>query len=330
MTQPEHQGSDFQFEYRWVPNNYSARVQRSAVLYPLLGMARSVEQITSATSNLVKCWRARVTQLSYSGWDANWGPKGLAYARNCVPTFVKALPSSRPCRMNRLCPFCYARWVGDIWNRIDQAFPNVRRDGGGNITINRQAMSQPVEGDIPETTTPETHHRGRPLRAIQLHEGADQPIGFPFHLIEQRKNVTYPYDECGPGSPELLRKIVMDGNQFRAYWVKMHKMEGAFCSNFVAPGKKGWELQFRGLYKVRPDFEFVAATGGKVERHEQPTRRIIASAVSRTCRYPRAFMFGDVAQMAMLLTSQQGRRVRLTATYGDFRKSKLRDLQNEQ
>ena len=85
MTQPEHQGSDFQFEYRWVPNNYSARVQRSAVLYPLLGMARSVEQITSATSNLVKCWRARVTQLSYSGWDANWVRRGSPTRETACP-----------------------------------------------------------------------------------------------------------------------------------------------------------------------------------------------------------------------------------------------------
>ncbi len=30
----------FDFEFRWVPNTYQARIQRAAVLYPLMGMAR--------------------------------------------------------------------------------------------------------------------------------------------------------------------------------------------------------------------------------------------------------------------------------------------------
>ena len=54
MPQPERSGSDFQFEWRWVPNNYRARVQRAAVLYPLLGMSKSVDEIILATSKTEK------------------------------------------------------------------------------------------------------------------------------------------------------------------------------------------------------------------------------------------------------------------------------------
>jgi len=85
MSQPERTGSDFNFEWRWVANNYRARVQRAAVLYALTGIPRSVEEITDRTQRVVGMWRARITHLQNTGYDLNGGPKKLAYVRNCTP-----------------------------------------------------------------------------------------------------------------------------------------------------------------------------------------------------------------------------------------------------
>lgn len=333
-------GSDFDFQYRWIPNNYRARVQRAAVLYPTMGIARTSGDITRKTQQLVRVWRARVATLMHAGWLSSDDHRCMVYARNCPPAFVFAMPKSRPCKLRGICPFCYARWVGETWQRIDQAFPYSRATHGATSACGYQSSlrEEPVSGDIPTTHVqvdePPMQMGGRALRSIVLDEAASLDAAFPYHLVEiQLENrERAPFFPPNRQPADWCRDLLMRAIEKRARRQRLLGSLGAFVNTIMVPTTKGWKIQHRELHMIEAGNEIPKPAVGHRMIHLQPTRRHVFHAVAHICRYPKELLYGDKDLVAILLQCRRGKRdsdprqaisaIRMSATYGAFRSRK--------
>jgi len=116
--------ADIEFTYDYIPSRYQDLVQRYAVLYPLTRACRSRDEVGTQTLKLCDARRARLSALMATGWEPRSTRTGVTFARNCLPTFIHSEQRTVPCNMRRMCPFCYARWVRGVWERVDAACRN--------------------------------------------------------------------------------------------------------------------------------------------------------------------------------------------------------------
>ncbi len=327
-------GSDFDFEFRWVPNTYQARIQRAAVLYPLMGMARTAGEISVKARSLVRVWRARAAVLADAGWLPRADRRGLVYARNCTPAFVYAVPKSRPCNSRTICPFCYARWVREIWMKIDGVFPYGRQVTGSEEyhTLRHAMLGRDVQNDLPAVHLPDVtdfYMDGRPLRSIVLDEDDVQEVRFPYHLVEIFRRELAPFEREDLSSSELCRSLLEEIVEHRSRRMRYIHALGSFVLTTVVPSPRGWKIRQRELHQVDPGYVIKKPEHGRLFRHERPTRRIVFHAVAHVCRYPKELLYGDRDWVALFLACHRGRRdpdpavaiptIRLSATYGTFR-----------
>ncbi len=290
--------SDYEFECGAVRSGYPGVIARGAVLYPLMGRpGRS--SIVGKTYRLIKCWRARLYALNQQGWHAREQRPGDQYARNCPPPFTMIRPASRTCEAASFCPFCYARWSADVWRTIDAAFPNPR-----------EVESQGEEEE------------GGRSRVITLGDAPAATVHYPFHLVERYRKFEIPFTEENRNITDYVRAVMQDVIARRAAPIAAYNPRGAFHLTTLSPRKEGgWLLHYRMLLIVpadqpNPDWE------GKIRRTTEPTRREVANAVIRVCKYPRELLYGDAEKVVALLNARK--HLRLSAMYGVFRKSNPR------
>lgn len=328
-------GSDFEFRFRWVPNTYPARIQRASVLYPLMGIAHTPRAISAKTRDLVDVWRARAASLVDAGWTPrkrSEDNRSLVYARNCVPAFVYAVPSSRPCNQRAICPFCYARWVREVWVKIDSAFPYDRRTNGADeyLTLRETGAMAPAVNDIPRThiAVPlEDHMDGRLLRSIILDEEEERVASFPYHLVEIHAKEHVPFSRPDLNRRAMCRRILEEVVVNRARRMRRIHSFGSFAIATVVPSPRGWRIRQHELHQVAPDYVVPAKSTSRVIRYDCPTRRNVFHAVAHACRYPKELLYGDPEGVAILLACRRGNSeatpaipgVRLSAMYGSFR-----------
>lgn len=311
--------SDIQHELRVVPNRYKDVIQRMAVLYPIQnGLPQTAEQVRTATSSLIETWRARIGALSTAGWEPSVGERAnhsLLYARNCRPTFAMSTRSTRPCHNRLVCPFCYARWVREIWLNIDGNFP----------------APDPVEPDPLEV------ENGREFRAITLDGQVEDAIEthnsvFRFHLVERHHTFYRPVvPNPNPNSLTLeatLARLLQDIEDQRQFIVRLVDPVGAFIYTTLEPFDEGrqWKIHHRQLFKMTPEQDFPLAvaenTQGSVVRFERPSRRTILGAVARVCRYPLQLIRGDAERTVQLLDIRRRYNFRGHARFRGFRSRK--------
>jgi len=309
--------SDIEYEFSAVPNRYQDVVQRMAVLYALYRpVGDNNDAIRSITKATLDGWRARVGTLTAAGWEPSRGQRAahsILYARNCKPTFVMTDKRTRPCNNRLVCPFCYARWVRQVWMQIDSCFPAPSRPG----------------------PSAEELELGRELRAITLDEepieDEDRRVQFPWHLVERHH--TFYMDVVPADNPldldvrgylvELLRNL----QDIRGNTVRRVDPVGAFIYTTVEPSEDGrqWKFHHRQLFKLTANHEFspelVSQTDGPVVRHVRPTRRVILQAVARACRYPIALMRGDAERTVQLLEARRALNFRGHSRFRSFRRT---------
>lgn len=294
--------TDSPFEFSFVPNTYADRVQRAAVLYPLIGRARSPSMIVQQVERLVRQWRRRLVVLRDAEWVHSEGLKSLQYARNCCPAFAYARPRTRPCSLVYVCPFCYARWVRDVWLRVDMAFPNQRR---AEFNPRHEVT---VEDPIPDAV---------PVMP---------PSAVPYQLIERHHTV---YAPCPADPVERLLAIetyLRGVSQLRPRTIRRIKPRAAFMFVSVEPHGNSLRLRYRQLFMVAEDYELDPAmienTHGHLRFHAAPSRQTIFGAVARVCRYPTRLMYGDPQDTALILRARQRLRFRASAMFGAFRRAR--------
>jgi hypothetical protein len=305
--------TDIAFKLDWVPHTYAARVQRAAVLYPLTGRpATNDAGVRRRTTRLLTIWRARVSALMSCGWHPPGTRMCNTYLRNCCPTFAFAMPLTRCCRLDYLCPFCYARRASELWESVDHAFP-------------KPGSSEAID------------EYGRPMRAIRLSDTAE----FAYHLVERRRVVVYPWlpahaEERSryPTEAAWVRYLMTSVCQQRAVVMRKLVRSGTVCGALffttVEACHSGWRFTHRQLFQI-PAKALLTLESGKYRRHVRPSRSVVCQAVIRTLRYPRQLLSGDVRMTAELLAARAAteidgqlfRGARMLATYGRFRRRRV-------
>jgi len=318
--------ADQTFNFSWIPNGYGARLQRQAVLYPLLGGVKSPEDISKKTQQLLGMWRARLHALKEVGWYAGANNKDTQYARNCPPTFVYTTPHTRQCRIRHLCPFCYARWVLGVWQRLDETFPNPRDE----VEVQRIATSSSAmvdEGMQEVHIAPGGDETGRRLRSIDLGgtHGSEPHVGeFPFHLLTRsvEKMTGFTRGREGETPTAFAGHLLSQLAHARAQTITKMNTLGAFAFTTLVPVETGWKIIHRELHIIRADYVAPEKMSGKFLRIDRPSRRKIFNTVARVCSYPCEMMYGDADMTKAALNARQG--LRLSASYGVCRQNHRR------
>lgn len=304
---------DVDFTLYAVPNRYQDVVQRMAVLSAIRQPAWTSDQVRELTVKLIDQWRARVGSLTSAGWEPSTGNRAqhsILYARNCRPAFVMTSPPTRPCRNVLVCPWCYARWVRDVWAVIDTDMP---------------APDPPVTPD-------ETTEDGREYRSIILDTANDEPVDnrafFRFHLLERHHTYYRPLTDGGRTVEQTLTVLMNGIAQSRKLLVDRVDPIGAFIYTTIEPWERGqqqWKIHNRQVFKLTPEQDFpadiVQSTHGRVTRYERPTRKEILRIIARTCRYPVELITGDADLTARLIMTRRAIRFRGHERFRSFRGS---------
>lgn len=357
--------SDAYFTPLFIPQTYADRVQRGAVLYPLTGEPSRDKPIADATFQVLRRWRNFLTLMAGYGWaprqDALLDSDDMQYARNCRPTFIHCKPQTMTCKLEYICPFCYARWVRRVWEMVDLTFPNPN------------SLSPPtlqISIDEPEDST-------RQERVIEMEdELVDHPTDtYPYWLIERWHETNWPYlgteeyreaaelqplrrsvAEQATGAPRTRRKftketyqeklqnmqrrLAADTDKFQEYLhlilretiSRRQRLQkeldplALFSHVTIEPYPLCWHVKQRQLIVVPAGYDTAGRldfTRGGLHIHQRPTRPVLFGAVTRTCRYPVQMLHRDPVLLALLLRTRK--RYRLTATSGLFRNRKMLD-----
>ncbi len=309
--------ADVEFQFYGVPNRYQDIVQRMAVLYPFRGQSRNSDDVRRQTQEMLDQWRARIGSLTSAGWEPHLGARSqhsISFVRNCKPTFAISGHRTRCCNLNMLCPFCYARWVREIWMAIDADFP--------------------APDPIPRTVDEEA--AGRELRAIMLDEEPEEPVRqfnnvFRFHVVERHHYFTRPVlpldNQQGITLTQNLTGLLQNIVQGRRQLIEMVDPVGAFVYTTLEPFNNGteWRIHHRQIFKLTPEQDIptplAESTRGRITRYNRPTRRDILQIVARVCRYPKGLITGNPDRTVQLLATRRAIKFHSFARFRSFRQS---------
>jgi len=122
---PPAQASAVAFTPLYAPRRHQDVVRRHAVLVPLMGPGGDDPKILDQVGRLIAQRRARLYALADAGLPEISGGEGqgrrLRFALNCKPSFVVTKEQTACCNL-AFCPFCWARWVYEVWVNIEHAF----------------------------------------------------------------------------------------------------------------------------------------------------------------------------------------------------------------
>lgn len=333
--------TDVFFEFGYVPRTYADEAARRAVLYPLVGAPHSAADTRARLGKLVTTWRWRVTQLVDAGARlGSSGDRAVVYVRNCCPTFAYPTPATRPCSQWLVCPFCYARRVSDVWERIAAAFPPGERRELTVVPIEESPKrvrevdlydySDWVEEDEPEpiATPPEV----RQSKRILLYERKERDTGWDFkhRVVVCRKRQYESFDGMYmmEDVASRLRDAMWSQLSEAKAWLSAREYSGALLNCVVEPDdkKSRWRLETRYLLCVSPDTEFhpheVNGPGIYFEDPVKPTREALLKAVRKVCRYPIGMMRDDPHLAATIINVKKDLGLRMHEVYGTFRRKK--------
>lgn len=353
----------FHYHAAAVPMRYPDRVQQESTLFPLMGwpkkplrspkltMDARKTQIIAKAYSLQKLWRERVETLGEEGWDvARASPQGLrdrAGAQRCRPTFF--IPSGatgfrannapgqetfRVCKRTPICPFCYARWVREMWLRVDYtlfrdpegpgravteqtiqalqaAGPPTRRRG---LTISDRDPDDPLDTEepadpiMPRNTGVDllwwrVQHLVTP-GVISAAVAAHQPAA------DQRGRTLAAMEADGSGSALQMELA----NLTRWEWPTMmrhrepqkyHMVLGGLQSVVVEPYTIGKQRKFvvttrrlmitpHGSITDNRQQTIAKKVTAEIKTIEQPSRKIVVAEMAKLLRYPTGLLRGDV------------------------------------
>jgi len=118
---------DVQFEISGYPSTAVGLAMREAVFSPLMGNMPVQWGFRDGMLKLIEMWRARAAELFSAGWDRIQGSR-YQCSRDCPPPFADVSPRGlQPCRLTRICPFCWARDVRRVSIRMDDARCGLQR-----------------------------------------------------------------------------------------------------------------------------------------------------------------------------------------------------------
>ncbi len=333
----------FHYHAAAVPMRYPDRVQQESTLFPLMGwpkkplrspkltMDARKTQIIAKAYSLQKLWRERVETLGEDGWAvARATPQGLrdrAGAQRCRPTFF--IPSGatgfrannapgqetfRVCNRVPICPFCYARWVREMWLRVDYTL--FRDPEGPGRAVTEQTIQ------ALQAAGPPTRRRGLtisdrdPDDPLDTEEPADpiMPRNTGVDLLWWREQqLVTPGVVDGPvAGPSAIQQAL--ANLVRWEWPTMmkhrepqkyHMVLGGLQSIVVEPYTLGENRKFvvtirrlmitpHGSITDNRQQTIAKKVTAEIKTIEQPSRKIVVAEMAKLLRYPTGLLRGDV------------------------------------
>lgn len=285
------------FEPQYVPDSYSARVRRFAVLDRIWPPSKNDVEIMDRNEKTVWLWRGCLRRLAANGWRPRNSNRSLFWAKNCTPTFAFCRPQSRPCGLEQLCPFCYGRHVAELWANIDRGV--MAEAGTGQWKLVEREFHSHFTFEGQKLTVEEALMR-LPGRHVNLEEEVYPP-------------------ELRAYAANALRLTLARSAERRAVRIRHIDPRGALCTLTVEPWYDSWHFVSRLLLLVPQDFPLPDdRTRNEIwKAHSRITRKGIVHAVARTCAYPEYLLRGPAAMTAVQLQARN--HIRLTATFGVFR-----------
>lgn len=268
------EGGPIDFTPGGVPRRYPDLVQLYSVLMPLTGTLGDDDQVVASTKKLEGRWRGRVMALAEAGWPGLCGndPKpwrNRRYALNCRPSFIITPERTRCCRHRQVCPFCWARWVREVWLQVDRAF-FTDTDGRGHSSHDLLLLSRVLVAP----------HR--------VTDKFDRKVDFIPAFIEGRKRTR---------SRELSQKGVLGGFETihagvepDRRWKLDIRQVAMVAADFPTP-------------------EFPANSMATCHRLVRPGRRDVVKAVATCCRYPTFLMRAEPAYVLSYLAARKGKKL---------------------
>lgn len=145
-----------------------------------------------------------------------------------------------------------------------------------------------------------------------------------YDLIERYYTYLWAFDNGDEHPQAMLRRLLQDAVASRKRAIAgVTGLVGAYLRTNVEPMKSTWRVTNRQLFLVKRDGGLSPdlMARGKSVRSQSPLREIVCHAVARVCRYPRGLLVGAAGRTAFLLNTMHSLgRLRLSATYGAFRK----------
>ena len=312
---------DVAFRGEFVPNNYHSVVAREAVLSAIYEtIPRSPRLAEVVVPRLVKKairqWRARVDLLADAGWRALQDDSNsrVQYMRNCRPYFMAAYPATRSCNRVVICPFCYGRWVSEMWKRIADRFP-------GDFSLPEGYQAATLAGGTGDPYVP----RGRAMLLDGAHDDSlpnrYSPVEdriYTHHAVFGHIRREFRKDDVS------LSKVIDKSFANRAKAIRALDPVGALLVSSVIPLKHTWCIQHRIMFAVPadkelpPDFKRACSRYVRIVR---PARPELVRVAALTCSYPVPLLTGDADDTVSILHALEGKKMRLT--YGCFRKQRI-------
>lgn len=142
--------ADFAFEFDGVVKRCRDYAMRQSVLWPVT-RRRSLRSssVLADAKRLLGMWRWQATALRGAGWAELRSEGKLQFCRNCPPSLavVSARRRARRCGVASVCPWCYARSVGDVFDLFAQFLPErgFSQDGLRLVEVRSRRLFAPRE-----------------------------------------------------------------------------------------------------------------------------------------------------------------------------------------
>ena len=264
--------SDFKFRIQSRRKSYTALVEGLSTLTPLYGRL-SDEQFAESMLRLVDRWRIRLQQLRECEWDRVCG-HSYYRGRNCRPCSSEVWPAAADCRL-RGCPFCHARTVAWIFQRVYQRVEDYKRAG-------RRVQVVSYSREFGKDTS-EHFHTSDDLTAPLLEKVIP---------LQQARRAYY-------------RKRVLGNALGDAHWIFVWPVaidEDTFY----------WHVRHGNVSLQEADWS-CGDREGDMRCDESPAGRRLAWSIAKTFRYPTGWLAGDEHLTTLMLNSLTGQRL-LTST----------------
>jgi hypothetical protein len=331
-----------------VPRRYEDQVQLSSVLRPNYGKMQTDADIINATARVLQNWRNRATQLATAGYPPfareNEPEKAkLSAAIGCKPTFVITYgpKGRRSCRLQTICPFCYAREVRQQWLVIDRAFfppapknvkQRIRVVDTGHETKKSSSFTRSVkDGEISSKSNYDLVRRFftyqvpltlevKQKTGITGEDGVRYKMsGVLYWLRSRTQGQPDPAIHRQPECRALLKAAGPGGAVLET--IHFRRVTGG-------PAGQYWHVQVWQLILAADGTQVpVELPKGTVapRNHKvfvKPKRRLVVSQVARALHYPNWLIDMRVPVEEVIEYLKIRREFRLIANYGRFRPSK--------
>jgi hypothetical protein len=276
---------------------YYGRVQRDAVMYPLVGRPRAPIEKGQLARHL-RGYARLVMHREHTMLDALEAAGMMTRAQvlelaNCRPAFVRSRPRAHVCGQANFYPHCMARWAATVWKRVDAALFPPGPDGARperaicDLIVARQYFDHQA-------------------MAVYKSSGGLKTI-FNEYLADRKPPRSHPIP-----SRQLERRRLA---RYR---------EGAVENFRASLSHPGWTFTIRQLHAVESGQD-LRIDQAHLVRLEAPSRHQVASRVAWVFRYPRSLLCGNHPEhlwlLGRLLAAQKTRR--LSECYGIFKAGKM-------